>query len=52
LVELRAHPVMAEAEEFANKWGDKAISAIESLPAGSVKSALESFARAMVNRKG
>ncbi len=52
LVELRAHPVMAEAEEFANQWGDKAISAIESLPAGSVKSALESFARAMVNRKG
>jgi len=49
---LRAHPVMAEAEEFANQWGDKAISAIDSLPAGSVKSALESFARAMVNRKG
>jgi heptaprenyl diphosphate synthase len=52
LVELRAHPVMKEAEDFANQWGDKAISAIESLPAGSVKSALESFARAMVNRKG
>lgn len=52
LVALRSHPVMAEAEEFANQWGDKAISAIESLPAGSVKSALESFARAMVNRKG
>jgi heptaprenyl diphosphate synthase len=49
---LRAHPVMAEAGEFANQWGDKAISAIDSLPAGSVKSALESFARAMVNRKG
>ena len=49
---LRAHPVMAEAEEFANQWGDKAISAIDSLPAGSVKSALESFARAMVTRKG
>jgi heptaprenyl diphosphate synthase len=49
---LRAHPVMSEAEEFANQWGDKAISAIDSLPAGSVKSALESFARAMVNRKG
>jgi heptaprenyl diphosphate synthase len=49
---LRAHPVMAEAEEFANQWVDKAISAIDSLPAGSVKSALESFARAMVNRKG
>ena len=44
--------VMNEAEEFANQWGEKAISAIESLPAGSVKSALESFARAMVNRKG
>lgn len=52
LVELRAHSVMIEAEQFANQWGDKAISAIESLPAGSVKSALESFARAMVNRKG
>lgn len=52
LQDLRAHPVMAEAEEFANQWGDKAISAIDSLPAGSVKSALESFARAMVNRKG
>jgi heptaprenyl diphosphate synthase len=52
LESLRAHPVMAQAEEFANHWGEKAISAIDSLPTGSVKSALESFARAMVNRQG
>ncbi len=52
LESLRAHPVMAQAEEFANQWGEKAISAIASLPTGSVKSALESFARAMVNRQG
>ncbi len=52
LESLRVHPVMAQAEEFANQWGEKAISAIDSLPTGSVKSALESFARAMVNRQG
>lgn len=49
---LRAHPVMAEAEEFTNKWAARAIEAIAPLPAGSVKSALEAFAKAMVNRKG
>lgn len=52
LDELKSHPVMAEAEEFTNGWASKAIAAIEPLPAGSVKSALEAFAKAMVNRKG
>lgn len=52
LTELRQHPVMAEAEEYTNGWGARAIAAIDSLPAGSVKSALEAFARAMVDRKG
>ena len=49
---LRKHPVMRESEEFTNQWADRAIGAIDSLPAGSVKSALEAFARAMVDRKG
>jgi heptaprenyl diphosphate synthase len=52
LDELRVHPVMAEAEEYTNTWAAKAIAAIEVLPAGSVKAALEAFAKAMVNRKG
>lgn len=52
LTELRQHPVMAEAEEYTNSWAARAIAAIDSLPAGSVKSALEAFARAMVDRKG
>jgi len=49
---LREHPVMKESEEFTNQWAARAIEAIESLPTGSVKSALEAFARAMVDRKG
>jgi heptaprenyl diphosphate synthase len=52
LIELRQHPVMAEAEEYTNGWAARAIAAIDSLPTGSVKSALEAFARAMVDRKG
>lgn len=52
LEDLRAHPVMTEAEEYTNTWAAKAIAAIDPLPAGSVKAALEAFAKAMVNRKG
>lgn len=52
LESLRQHPVMQESEELTNQWAGKAIEAIDSLPAGSVKSALEAFARAMVDRKG
>ncbi len=52
LESLRKHPVMKDSEEFTNQWADRAIDAIDSLPTGSVKSALEAFARAMVDRKG
>jgi len=34
------------------EWAERAISAIEPLPEGSVKNALVAFARAVVERKG
>ena len=49
---LRNHPVIARSEEVTDGWAEKAISALEPLPSGSVKSALEAFARAVVDRKG
>jgi heptaprenyl diphosphate synthase len=52
LGELSSHPVMAEAEQYTQTWASRAIAAIGELPAGSVKSALEAFAKAVVNRKG
>jgi heptaprenyl diphosphate synthase len=50
IVELRQHPVLDQAREVANGWADRALLAIEPLPAGSVKSALEGFAEAVVER--
>ena len=50
IVELRQHPVLDQAREAANGWADRALLAIEPLPAGSVKSALEGFAEAVVER--
>lgn len=52
LERLRNHPVMAEAEEVTDSWAEMAIDALRPLPSGSVKSALEAFARAVVDRKG
>lgn len=52
LQRLRSHPVMAEAERITVGWAEEAIAAIAPLPDGSVKTALEVFARAVVDRKG
>jgi len=52
LERLRKHPVMAEAEQITQSWADDAIAALAALPAGSVRSALEAFARAVVDRNG
>ena len=52
LERLRIHPVMEKAEEVTDSWSEMAIEALETLPSGSVKSALEAFARAVVDRKG
>ena len=52
LERLRIHPVIAEAEEVTDSWAEMAIDALKPLPSGSVKSALEAFARAVVDRKG
>ena len=52
LERLIAHPVMAKAEQITQDWSESAIEAIAELPNGSVKSALEAFARAVVDRKG
>jgi heptaprenyl diphosphate synthase len=52
LERLRDHPVIAKAEEVTDSWADMAVDALEPLPSGSVKSALEAFARAVVDRKG
>jgi heptaprenyl diphosphate synthase len=52
LARLRVHPVMEQARAETNSWGMRAIEAIEVLPNGSVKSALEAFAKAVVDRQG
>ena len=52
LERLTNHPVMGRAEEVTDSWSEMAIEALEPLPSGSVKSALEAFARAVVDRKG
>lgn len=49
---LRAHEVMAESLSITNAWADSAKTALESLPASSVKSALIAFADAVVDRQG
>jgi heptaprenyl diphosphate synthase len=50
LAELRQHPVLNQAREVAVGWAERALAAIEPLPSGSVKSALEGFAEAVVER--
>ncbi len=50
LLQLREHPVLDQARAVAVEWSDRALAAIEPLPKGSVKSALEGFAAAVVER--
>jgi heptaprenyl diphosphate synthase len=52
LKKLRQHPVMTEARLATEAWAERAIEAIAPLPDGSVKSALEAFAKAVVDRQG
>jgi heptaprenyl diphosphate synthase len=47
---LRQHPVTEAANQEARRWAQAAVDSIASLPAGSVKTALETFALAVVDR--
>jgi heptaprenyl diphosphate synthase len=48
---LREHSVAEQAYNEAKRWADEAIEAIQVLPAGSVRNALELFAEAVVDRQ-
>lgn len=48
---LRSHPVTVESWAVARQWSADAISALAPLPDGVVKSALTSFAEAVVDRE-
>lgn len=50
LVRLRNHPVAEQAFQEAKRWADEAVEALAPLPDGSIKSALGSFAQAVVER--
>ncbi|NVM93420.1 polyprenyl synthetase family protein [Arthrobacter wenxiniae] len=47
---LREHPVTAESWTVAREWSAQAIAALAPLPEGMVKTALASFAEAVVDR--
>jgi heptaprenyl diphosphate synthase len=47
---LREHPVLEETSVRAREWSEQAIGSIANLPEGDVKSALISFAEALVAR--
>lgn len=47
-----AHPVMEESWQTARSWAEKAKAAISGLPDSTVKTALNSFADAVVDRQG
>jgi heptaprenyl diphosphate synthase len=49
-VRLRNHEVAELSYLEAKRWADEAIDALAPLPNGSVKSALEQFAQAVVER--
>lgn len=49
---LREHRVMAETLATAVAWANSAKQALEALPSGTVRNALEAFADAVVERKG
>jgi heptaprenyl diphosphate synthase len=48
---LRVHPVTAESWATARQWAHDAVDALDPLPEGAVKSALASFATAVVSRE-
>lgn len=50
LVRLRNHPVAEQSYLEAKRWADEAVEALAPLPDGSIKSALSSFAQAVVER--
>lgn len=50
LVRLRNHPVAEQSFREAKRWADEAVDALAPLPDGSIKSALGSFAQAVVER--
>ncbi|MHA7305650.1 polyprenyl synthetase family protein [Arthrobacter sp. TMN-49] len=47
---LREHPVTAQSWAVAREWSDDAIAALAPLPEGMVKTALATFAEAVVSR--
>lgn len=49
---LREHPVMETTLQAAVEWATSAKQALEALPSGTVRNALEAFADAVVERKG
>lgn len=50
VAKLRNHAVSTEAEAEARRWAAKAVDALNSLPDGSAKTALITFANAVVDR--
>lgn len=49
---VAAHPVMEESWQIAHSWAEKAKAAISGLPDSTVKTALNFFADAVVDREG
>ena len=52
LVRLRKHSVMEQSRVETKRWAEAAIASIAPLPNGKVRTALEAFALAVVERKG
>lgn len=50
IAELRAHEVTSETLKTAHEYVDRAVAALEVLPEGVVKTALQEFARRLVER--
>lgn len=50
IAELAAHPVLDEALAEADRWQRRALEALETLPAGTVRRGLEAFAEHVVSR--
>jgi heptaprenyl diphosphate synthase len=50
VAELAAHPVVDETMAEAERWQREGLAALESLPAGTVRRALEAFAEKVVSR--
>ena len=48
---LRSHDVVAATRAEARAWGRRAVAALAPLPAGPVRSALEDFTTALVDRR-